>query len=111
MKTLLQIVSGKPYGYAVDWWAYGVSLYTLLHAKFPFGATFREFQIKYLPIVLFSRFYSSQGRECKDLIYEVSINKEILIGAFSIENDSLIYQFEIEGTLCFCTRTFIVYFS
>ena len=110
MKTLWQIVSGKPYGYAVDWWAYGVTLYTLLHANFPFGGSFRDFKIKYLPIILFSRFYSNQGRDCKELIYQVGINKEFLISAISKENDSSIYQFEIDVTSCFYTCTFIIYF-
>lgn len=38
-----ELASGGAHGAAVDWWAYGVFLYELLHGRTPFaGATNEE---------------------------------------------------------------------
>ena len=72
MRGSSQIASSKPYGYAVDWWSYGVTLYKLLYGVLPFTSTTESvyYQIKYQPIFLFKRFF---GHLDKDLVYHVSM--------------------------------------
>ncbi|KAL1567270.1 Serine/threonine-protein kinase wag1 [Salvia divinorum] len=72
-----ELVSGNGHGNGVDWWAFGVLIYELLHGTTPFKGASKESTLRNIASTRGARFHMAEGEpgmaEARDLIEKLLV--------------------------------------